>query len=150
MRIWPRRKPASPPPPVVLPSLDRLAGLIERVVELVDEVWAVRSRRLAEGRAAAGTSGAVRSHDHSLGRNRRPVPRRWRRPTARGSPSSALRTVTRSSSCAERRRPGNELELNGARYRVVRHSPSPLPGDGRRCAVVEMEEPPEPERTFDG
>src|SRR4029079_12726506 len=38
MRLWRRRREASPVPQVVLPSLDRLAGLIERVVELVDEV----------------------------------------------------------------------------------------------------------------
>src|SRR6186997_2887353 len=38
MRLWRRRREVSPAPQVVLPSLDRLAGLIERVVELVDEV----------------------------------------------------------------------------------------------------------------
>jgi len=38
MRLWRRRRQEQAAPQVVLPSLDRLAGLIERVVELVDEV----------------------------------------------------------------------------------------------------------------
>ena len=38
MRLLRRRTKPELAPPVVLPSLDRLAGLIERVVELVDEV----------------------------------------------------------------------------------------------------------------
>ena len=38
MRLLRRRTKPELAPPVGLPSLDRLAGLIERVVELVDEV----------------------------------------------------------------------------------------------------------------
>ena len=50
MRLWRRRRQEQAAPQVVLPSLDRLAGLIERVVELVDEV--------AGGRAASGSNNA--------------------------------------------------------------------------------------------
>jgi hypothetical protein len=33
--------------------------------------------------------------------------------------------------------PGHRLEHSGSAYVVVRHGPSPLPGDGRRCAFLE-------------
>lgn len=119
----------------MLPSLDRLAGLIERVVELVDEVSGGRtaSADTAEQpappvrpdpeppRADGGWLAYVQSpHGYSLVG----VP---------GSPPS----------------PGDSLELDGVPQRVVRVAASPLPGDGRRCAVLEREEPPQPERTPD-
>lgn len=45
---------------------------------------------------------------------------------------------------------GDALVLEGLGFQVVRLGPSPLPGDRRRCAFVEREEPPRPERSFDG
>jgi hypothetical protein len=132
-QLWRRRKPSSPPPPVALPSLDRLAGLIERVVELVDEV--------------SGTPAKAPSQPPPAPQRALPAPL-----AADGSwlafvPSPQGYTlVDRPGSLPP---PGNELDLDGIRYRVLRHAPSPLPGDGRRCAVVEREEPSQPDRTSD-
>ena len=118
----------------MLPSLDRLAGLIERVVELVDEVsggrtdapdTAERPARPAVAPPPAAPDGvwlAYVASPHGYG------------------------LVERAGSVPS---PGDALELDGVRHRVVRVMPSPLPGDTRRCAVVEREEPPEPERTLD-
>ncbi len=39
------------------------------------------------------------------------------------------------------------VELDGERYVVLRNGPSPLPGDRRRCAFLEREEPRRAERT---
>jgi hypothetical protein len=38
--------------------------------------------------------------------------------------------------------PGTEIEHGGARYRVMRVGRSPLPGDTRRCAYLEIVEAP--------
>src|SRR4051812_20669700 len=143
MRIWPRRKPASPPPPVVLPSLDRLAGLIERVVELVDEV---------SGAPVAAPPGEpvppppAAAPAQPLAAAPPPIPQQ----TGDGSwggfvPSPQGYTLIVQPGVLPP--PGNGLDLDGAHYRVLRHAPSPLPGDGRRCAVVEMEEQPEADRS---
>lgn len=145
MRIWPSRKPASPPqPPVVLPSLDRLAGLIERVVELVDEV--------------SGTPVSAPE------RPAEPAAAEPPRPALPAPPAAAAEVVATNGWFAfvpspqgyaivdlpgSLPAPGDELSVDGAHYRVLRYAPSPLPGDRRRCVVVEMEEPPEPERTPD-
>ena len=138
MRIWPRRKPETPPPPVVLPSLDRLAGLIERVVELVDEV---------SGAPVAGQ----RPPEQAPRARPEPAPA-LPAPSANGSwlafvPSpSGYVLLDRNGTLPS---PGDGIDLDGARYRVLRYAPSPLPGDGRRCAVVAMEEQPEPARSPD-
>jgi|SRR5829696_4535016 len=146
MRIWSRRKPESPPPPVVLPSLDRLAGLIERVVELVDEVSGSAERppeRSPEARPAppsappSAPQPAVNAVDAAAADGA------WFAFVA--SPQGYSLVELPGSLPA----PGDELALEGVRYRVVRYAPSPLPGDRRRCVVLEMEEPPEPERTSD-
>ena len=58
-RLFRRRR---PPPPVLLPSLDRLAELIERVVELLDEVaLGPRSRADAQHAAPAPNPPALAS-----------------------------------------------------------------------------------------
>jgi len=137
MGLWRRRRPA--PPQVVLPSLDRLAGLIERVVELVDEV-------------SGGRVGAPDAPEQPAAP---PDPPAAVAPTPAAPDSVWLAyvpsphgygLVERAGSAPS---PGDALELDGVRHRVVRFIPSPLPGDARRCAVVEREEPPEPERTLD-
>jgi hypothetical protein len=146
MRIWPRRKPASPPPPVVLPSLDRLAGLIERVVELVDEVSSAPVAAPPGEPLPPAAPTVAPAPQPPL-----PVPLpAISQQTEGGSwlafvPSAHGYTLIVQPGLLPP--PGNELDLDGARYRVLRHAPSPLPGDGRRCAVVEMEEQPEADRS---
>jgi hypothetical protein len=146
MRIWPRRKPTSPPHPVVLPSLDRLAGLIERVVELVDEVSGAPVAAPPGEPLPPPASTVAPAPQPPL-----PVPLpAISQQTEGGSwlafvPSAHGYTLIVQPGLLPP--PGNELDLDGARYRVLRHAPSPLPGDGRRCAVVEMEEQPEADRS---
>ena len=135
MRPWRRRKQA--PAPVVLPSLDRLAGLIERVVELVDEV------------AAGGPAAAPQ-----------PAPKPAPKP-ASAPPAIAPEAVdgrgwiafvtwphgyTLIPQAGPAPVPGEMLQLDGGAFRVLRLAPSPLPGDDRRCVVVEREEPPAADR----
>jgi hypothetical protein len=133
MRLW-RRRPHVPPP-VVLPSLDRLAGLIERVVELVDEV--------SGGRVTAPEA----PEQPALPAPPAPQPAApdggWLAyvPSPHGYALAALPGAPPA--------PGDSFDLAGVPHRVVRFAPSPLPDDARRCAVVEREEPPEPERTLD-
>jgi hypothetical protein len=155
MRIWPRRKLESPPPPVVLPSLDRLAGLIERVVELVDEVSG------APVAAPPGRPPAERTPapPPALSAPPQPAPEPSPEPSgaaADGAVDGAWFAFVASPQGYQlvdlpgaRPAPGDELAVDGVRYRVLRDAPSPLPGDRRRCVVMEMEEPPEPERTPD-
>lgn len=45
---------------------------------------------------------------------------------------------------------GARVELPEGAFRVLRLGPSPLPGDARRCAFLEREEPSRPARTSDG
>jgi len=148
MRLWRRRREASPVPQVVLPSLDRLAGLIERVVELVDEV--------AGGRGPGSNNAPA------------PLPPAPPPPVSQGPAPQLEAPVAEPAAVAGWLafvpspngytlvpRPdslpilGAVLELDGASFRVLRYAPSPLPGDRRRCAVVAREEPPEPDRSFD-
>jgi len=148
MRLWRRRREASPVPQVVLPSLDRLAGLIERVVELVDEV--------AGGRGPGSNNAPA------------PLPPAPPPPVSQGPAPQLEAPVAEPAAVAGWLafvpspngytlvpRPdslpilGAVLELDGASFRVLRYVPSPLPGDRRRCAVVAREEPPEPDRSFD-
>ena len=128
MRPWRRRRQA--PPPVVLPSLDRLAGLIERVVELVDEV-----------------AGGPTTEPKPVPEPAAEVPaaldgRGW---LAFVTSPQGYTLVPQTGSAPV---PGDVLELEGRRFRALRGAPSPLPGDHRRCVVVEREEPPEPDRSF--
>ena len=151
MRIWPRRKPESPPPPVVLPSLDRLAGLIERVVELVDEVSGAPVAA-PPGRPPAEQTPAP---PPALPAVPQPAPQPLPQPSADAVAGAWFAFVPSPQGYqlvdfpGARPAPGDELAVDGVRYRVLRDAPSPLPGDRRRCVVMEMEEPPEPERTPD-
>ncbi len=45
--------------------------------------------------------------------------------------------------------PGDPFELEGVHFRVLRHGPSPFPGDRRRCVALEREEPSGADRTLD-
>lgn len=62
-----------------------------------------------------------------------------------GSPAG-YRLVERAGEAPAR---GVLVELDGALHRVLRLGPSPLPGDARRCAFLEREEPPAEGRTFE-
>ena len=146
MRIWPRRKPPSPPPPVALPSLDRLAGLIERVVELVDEVSGTP--------VAAPERAPERPPDAQPALPVAPQPAADAVEVAANDGAwlafvSSPQGYTLAELPGALPAPGDQLAVDGVTYRVVRYALSPLPGDRRRCVVLEMEEPPEPERTSD-
>ena len=122
-----RRRPAAPP--VLLPSLDRLAALIERVVELVDALGGSEASP-AEPRPAAP---AEPPPEDEVWVAFVPSPHGYRLLERRGG----------------RPDPGQMLELDDGSYRVLRLAPSPLPGDKRRCAFVEREEPRAEDRTLD-
>jgi len=113
---WFRRRSRRTPP--VLPSLDQLAELVERVIAEVDQV------------AAPGVEAAAAVDGHVLF-----VPA-----------NDGYRLLLREGGAPVC---GSELELDGGRFRVLRHGPSPFPGDLRRCAFIEREEPLQPDRTFD-
>jgi len=154
MRLLRRRTKQELAPPVVLPSLDRLAGLIERVVELVDEVAgapAANSKRPGPAPPAPPAPPQVLEPVA-------PPPVVQPQPAAAAAPAAeqgwlafvpspdGYALVPRPGSLPV---PGDLLHLDGGVFRVLRYAPSPLPGDRRRCAVVAREEPPEPERTSD-
>lgn len=127
MRFLRRRR---RPPPVLLPSLDRLADLIERVVELLNQ-------RPLEPEPAPREEIVSKQH------NPEPPadgwlafvdsPEGYRLLPQEGAPPAQRATI--------------ELELG--RFRVLRLGPSPLPGDRRRCAFVQRQEPPPAKRNFD-
>jgi len=153
MRLLRRRTKPELAPPVVLPSLDRLAGLIERVVELVDEVTGsppANSKRPAPAAPAPPAPPqvlepvappAVQTQPAVV-----PMPAAEQGWLAFVPSPDGYALVPRPGSLPVR---GDVLELDGAAFRVLRYAPSPLPGDRRRCAVVAREEPPEPDRSFD-
>lgn len=116
------------PPPVLLPSLDRLAELVARVVALLDQVTLA-----PEPVPAATTPG----HDEP-----EPVVAGW---LAFVASPGGYRLLERDGPPPNR---GATVELDGLCL-VVRLGPSPLPGDRRRCVFVERQERPDPERTFD-
>ena len=130
----------------MLPSLDRLAGLIERVVELVDEV---------SGAPVAAPAGepAPPPAPTEAPAPQPPLPAPLPASPQQSVDGSWLAFVPSAQGYTLIVQPGllpppgDEFDLDGARYRVLRHAPSPLPGDGRRCAVVEMEEQPEADRS---
>ncbi|HWL32206.1 MAG TPA: hypothetical protein VNP89_01270 [Gaiellaceae bacterium] len=147
MRLWRRRKEA--PPPVVLPSLDRLAGLIERVVELVDEVAGSPTAAPNPAPNAGTVPGTVPV---------RPVEQAPALAAAATEPADERDWLafvpspdgyTLIAQAGPLPVPGDALELDGVAWRVLRYAPSPLPGDHRRCVFVERQEPPKPDRSFD-
>jgi len=128
--MWFRRR-RRRQPPVLLPSLDRLAELIERVVALLDQVSlapepAPREELVLKQHKLEPASDGWLAFV--------PSPEGYRLLAHDGAPPARLATI--------------ELELG--RFVVLRLGPSPLPGDLRRCAFLERQEPPSAERTFDG
>ena len=131
-RLFRRRR---PPPPVLLP-------LIERVVELLDEVALVAPREPAQ----PVTPSPV------------PVPANPA-PSAVPNPAPPLdghmllvpspdgyRLLEREGAPPAR---GDLLAVADVRFSVLRLGPSPLPADRRRCAYLQREEPPKVDRTFE-
>ena len=118
-------------PPTLLPSLDRLAELIERVVALLDQVsLAPEPGSRAEVTAARGNhapAAAVAAPYLIFV----PSPDGYGLLERNGSAPAA----------------GATTDVEGVVFLIVRLGPSPLPGDRRRCAF--LEEDPAPERTFD-
>jgi hypothetical protein len=121
--MWFRRRRRRQPLPVLLPSLDRLAELIERVVALLDQVELAPDSPLpAPESTADGWVAFVHSPD-------------------------GYRLLQRDGPPPEQ---GAAVELDEGAFLVIGLGPSPLPGDRRRCAYFERKERPAAERTFDG
>ncbi len=131
--VWSKRRRSSVPP-VLLPSLDRLATLIDRVVELVDAVGGSQAPEPEPVPAPEPPRESVAPVGAEVA---------WLAfvPSAHG-----YRLVERPGAAPSS---GELLELDDGLYRVIRLAPSPLPRDGRLCAYVEREEPPAEDRTFD-
>jgi hypothetical protein len=137
-RLFRRRR---SPPPVLLPSLERLAELIERVVTLLDEVALSPPREAPppvtpppksapEPAAVAAPNPEPLVEGHVL---LVPWPDGYRLLEREGAPPAR----------------GDVLHVDEQGFGVLRLGPSPLPGDRRRCAYLEREEPPTVDRTFD-
>ena len=129
-----RRRRRQPLPPVLLPSLDRLAELIERVVALLDQV-SLAPVPVPESSPAPGEI-VLKQH------NPEPASDGW---VALVPSPEGYRLLQRDGSPPDR---GAAVELEGGPFLVLRLGPSPFPGDRRRCAYLEQE-PPSAERTFD-
>ncbi|MGZ8782084.1 MAG: hypothetical protein ACXWZB_01155 [Gaiellaceae bacterium] len=152
MTIWRRRR---SPPPVLLPSLDRLAGLIERVVELVDAVT------VPPAPVSEPDPEPPRELDHVMQPSpetpspETPSPETPGPEQPRAEPAgwvafvpspAGYRLVARSGPPPAG---GERVELEEERYVVLRLAPSPLPADRRRCAFLSRQEPPREERSPD-
>lgn len=121
---------------MVLPSLDRLSGLIERVVELVDAVGDTTAVPTPEPVAEPPQDAPAEEERGApapgwvafVG-----TPHGYRLLEGRGAPPAR----------------GDSVELDGGRYGVVKTGRSPLPGDARACVYVVGEEPQTGNRTPD-
>jgi hypothetical protein len=140
-RMWFRRlfRRRREPPPVLLPSLDRLAELIERVVALLDDVALAPEPKPRPARREQRPEKIV-LNQHNPG----PAADGW---LAFASSPDGYRLLPQEGAAPER---GATIELELGRFQVLRLGPSPLPGDRRRCAFLEREEPLPAERTLDG
>jgi hypothetical protein len=122
--------------PVVLPSLDRLSGLIERVVELVDAVGDTTAVPAPEP-VAEPPQDAPTAEEPAV------TTSGW---VAFVGTAHGYRLVEGPGLLPAR---GDAVELDGARYEVVKIGRSPLPGDPRACAYVVGEEPQTGDRNPD-
>ena len=125
---------------MLLPSLDRLAELVARVVDLLDEL--VTERHYLPSTPAEPPNEEAREGLATIRHNPSP-PEGW--VTFVPSPSG-YRLAERDGVPPGR---GAVVDVDGMPFRVLRLGPSPLPGDRRRCAFLEREERPEAARTFD-
>jgi hypothetical protein len=132
---------------VVLPSLDRLSGLIERVVELVE---AVGDARGAPPPTEPAPVPSPVPEEPPTPASAPPAPAAPAEPAAGWlafvSTAHGYRLVEQSGPPPGR---GDAVELEGGRGLVVKIGTSPLPGDSRRCAYVVVEEPRAEARTSD-
>jgi hypothetical protein len=133
-RLFRRRR---QPPPVLLPSLERLGEVVERVVGLLDEAAVAPPRQPkpkptpTPGPTPDASFEPVPFVDGHL--LFRPSPDGYRLLEREGAPPA----------------PGDLVEIDGDGLSVLRLGPSPLPGDRRRCAYLERQEPSRADRTFD-
>ena len=134
--MWPfRRRPRNDAVVLeVLARLERLAELVERVSTLLAERPVVGATAPAAAEACVETTqsrvddGVAAGHVLFVG----------------GPAGYAL--LERDGAAPER---GEEVDVDGVRHRVVRLGPSPLPGDRRRCAFAERQEPSAAARSSD-
>jgi hypothetical protein len=131
-----RRRRRQPLPPVLLPSLDRLAELIERVVALLDQVSLAP---VPEQAAKPRLEEELVLEQHKL----EPVADGW---VAFVPSPDGYRLLQRDGAPPGQ---GAAVELDDCAFLVLRLGPSPLPGDRRRCVYLERKEPLLSERTFD-
>ena len=121
---------------MVLPALDRIAELIDRVVVLLDQAPAPAPTPApapepdVDEQPAAGAEEEETEEGHAL-----VVPG-----------PGGYRLLDRDGPAPAR---GETLELDEGMFRVLRLGSSPLPGDRRRCAFLEQE-PGGENRTSDG
>lgn len=145
--MWFRRRRRRSPPSEIQPSLERLGELVARVVDLLDDGTPTEPRPplphvvvkvepeasvalpepVVEPAAAPepGVAGWVAYV---------PSPHGYRLVVERGAPPAR----------------GATIAIEGVTFRVLRVGRSPLPGDRRRCAYLEGEEPRAAERSLDG
>jgi hypothetical protein len=128
-----RRRRRRPPPDLssLERSLDLLAELVERLVALLPDLVGTRPPPVAAAPAATEPVAnparePPRGHVLFVGR-----PAGYVLLEREGAPPPAAGAV---------------VELDHAPYVVLRLGPSPLPGDGRRCAFLERQQRPSSER----
>jgi len=126
--MWFWRRHRQLPASILLPSLDRLSELIEGVVVRLDEV--ALEHEPAPPAPEPDVAPAQVQAGHVLF----------------VSAPDGYRLLQRDGPPPDR---GAALALEDGAFLVLRLGPSPLPGDRRRCAFVEREEPSGEARTPD-
>lgn len=140
-----------------LSALDRLGELVGRIVALLPEQPVAQEPQPPPTVVSAPASVPVP----------RPVPRNQVEPAEPPPPEQAQPAESAESPAVllllatasgyrlleggeVEATPGSRVELADGRFRVLRIGPSPFPGDRRRCAYLEREEPSAEARTPDG
>lgn len=126
MWFWRRRRRL--PPSLLLPSLDRLAELIEGVVARLDQVALASEPTLSAPEPEVAPPPVQAGHVLFV------------------AGPEGYRLFQRDGPPPDR---GAALALDDSVFLVLRLGPSPLPGDRRRCAFLEREEPSGEARTPD-
>ena len=126
MGFWRRRRQL--PTSILLPSLDRLSELIEGVVARLDQAALEHEPASPEPELIVESAPAQAGHVLFV------------------AASDGYRLLQRDGPAPDR---GAALALEDGVFVVHRLGPSPLPGDRRRCAFVEREEPSVEARTSD-